>query len=103
MARPSQRSAWGGDKELEVGSRAHYDDPAYYTKTYQRRTDDVAFYVELAKRYGADVLEYGAGNGRIAIPVARTGLRVTGVDCHGRCSPILRRAYELSPRTCARG
>ena len=80
MARPSQRSAWGGDKELEVGSRAHYDDPAYYTKTYQRRTDDVAFYVELAKRYGADVLEYGAGNGRIAIPVARTGLRVTGVD-----------------------
>jgi SAM-dependent methyltransferase len=80
VARPSRRSAWGGDKELEVGSRAHYDDPAYYTKTYERRTDDVAFYVELAKKRRANVLEYGAGNGRIAIPIARAGLRITGLD-----------------------
>jgi SAM-dependent methyltransferase len=80
VARTSLGSAWGGDKELEVGSRAHYDDPAYYTKTYQRRTDDVAFYVELANQYEADVLEYGAGNGRIAIPIARAGCRVTGLD-----------------------
>ena len=79
MARTSRRSAWG-DKELEVGSRAHYEDPAYYTKTYQRRKDDVAFYVELANERGADVLEYGAGNGRIAIPIARSGHRVTGLD-----------------------
>jgi SAM-dependent methyltransferase len=75
-----RRSAWGRDKELEAGSRAHYDDAAYYTKTYQKRTDDVAFYVALAKRRRGGVLEYGVGNGRIALPIARTGARVTGVD-----------------------
>jgi SAM-dependent methyltransferase len=74
------------DKELEVGSSAHYDDPAYYTKTYQKRASDVAFYVALAKRYvrgkrrSGAVLEYGAGNGRVALPVAREGYAVTGLD-----------------------
>jgi SAM-dependent methyltransferase len=70
------------DKELEAGSFAHYDDASYYTKAYQKRTDDVAFYVDLARKHG-EVLEYGAGNGRIAIPVARAGIRVTGLD-HSR-------------------
>jgi SAM-dependent methyltransferase len=73
-------AAWGGDRELEVGSRAHYDDAAYYSKTYDRRTDDVAFYVELARRRPGSVLEYGAGNGRIALPIARAGHPVVGVD-----------------------
>jgi SAM-dependent methyltransferase len=70
------------DRELEVGSHAHYEDPAYYTDTYRRRIDDVAFYVSLASRYDR-VLEYGVGNGRIALPMARHGVRVTGVD-HSR-------------------
>jgi SAM-dependent methyltransferase len=74
------------DKELEAGSRAHYEDPAYYTKTYKKRADDVAFYVSLAQKYAKKkrgpgaVLEYGAGNGRIALPVARAGFSVTGLD-----------------------
>ena len=70
------------DKELEAGSFAHYDDAAYYTKTYQKRKDDVAFYVELAETHG-EMLEYGVGNGRLALPAARAGARVTGVD-HSR-------------------
>lgn len=70
----------GPRKDLEVGSRAHYADAAYYTKTYAWRLDDVAFYVSLAKRHGGPVLEYGAGNGRIALPIARHGIDVTGVD-----------------------
>jgi SAM-dependent methyltransferase len=79
-AKGSSARAWGGDRELEAGSRAHYDDAAYYSKTYNRRTDDVAFYVELAKKRGGPVLEYGVGNGRIALPVARAGLTLVGVD-----------------------
>jgi SAM-dependent methyltransferase len=67
------------DKELEAGSRAHYGDAAYYDKTYRSRRDDVAFYLALAERHG-DVLEYGVGNGRLALPAARAGARVTGVD-----------------------
>jgi SAM-dependent methyltransferase len=68
------------DRELEVGSLAHYEDPAYYASTYAKRIDDVAFYVTLARRSGGPVLEYGVGNGRIALPVARHGVAVVGVD-----------------------
>jgi SAM-dependent methyltransferase len=75
----SSASAWGGDRELEAGSRAHYDDAAYYSRTYARRADDIAFYVDLAGR-PRRVLEYGTGNGRIALPLARAGHQVTGVD-----------------------
>ena len=68
------------DRELEAGSLAHYEDAAYYTSTYARRLEDVAFYVDLATRVGGPVLEYGVGNGRIALPVARHGIEVVGVD-----------------------
>jgi SAM-dependent methyltransferase len=68
------------DRELEAGSLAHYEDPAYYSATYAQRLEDVAYYVGLAQRVGGPVLEYGAGNGRIAIPMARHGIDVVGVD-----------------------
>src|SRR5579863_6751321 len=51
-------------REIAAGSLAHYEDPAYYTATYARRIEDVAFYVDLARRAGGPVLEYGVGNGR---------------------------------------
>jgi SAM-dependent methyltransferase len=38
------------------------------------------YYVELATRLGGPVLEYGVGNGRIALPLARSGIDVVGVD-----------------------
>ena len=41
------------------------------------------FYVGHAKDHGGPVLEYGVGNGRIAIAAARHGVTVTGVD-HSR-------------------
>jgi SAM-dependent methyltransferase len=68
------------DRELQAGSHAHYEDPAYYTATYARRVQDVAFYVSLAQSIGGPVLEYGVGNGRIALPMARHGAEVVGVD-----------------------
>ncbi len=68
------------DLELEVGSRAHYEDVNYYTSTYRRRIDDVQFYVSLACKNGGPLLEYGVGNGRIALPIARHGISVTGID-----------------------
>jgi SAM-dependent methyltransferase len=80
-SRVAKGHAFGGDKELEAGSRAHYGDAAYYTKTYRRRREDVRFYVGLARALGPrSVLEYGVGNGRIALPLAEAGFAVTGVD-----------------------
>jgi SAM-dependent methyltransferase len=42
--------------------------------------EDVDFYVDEARRSGGPVLELGVGTGRIAVPIARAGLRVVGVD-----------------------
>ncbi len=41
---------------------------------------DIDFFVEMARDLGGDVLELAAGTGRITIPTARLGLRVTGLD-----------------------
>lgn len=68
------------DHELRVGAAAHYDDPAYYASTYVERSEDVGYYLALAKARGGPVLEYGCGEGRILLPMARAGLDVTGVD-----------------------
>jgi len=64
----------------DAGALAHYSDPAYYTKTYGARRHDVERYVRLARESGGPVLEYGIGNGRVAIPVAQAGIEVEGVD-----------------------
>jgi SAM-dependent methyltransferase len=42
--------------------------------------EDVAFYLEEARRSGGPVLELGVGTGRIAVPIAADGIRVIGMD-----------------------
>jgi SAM-dependent methyltransferase len=64
----------------DAGALAHYSDPAYYTRIYKSRRHDVEYYVELARATGGPVLEYGIGNGRVALPIARAGIDVFGVD-----------------------
>lgn len=91
-ARPSSRASLRAsrktrDHELIAGSAAHYEDAAYYASTYDKRTEDVALYTSIAsklagQRHG-DVLEYGCGNGRITIPIARVlsgTQQIVGVD-----------------------
>ena len=41
---------------------------------------DVAFWQQLARRIGGQILELGCGTGRVSLPVARTGVRLIGVD-----------------------
>ena len=60
-------------------------------------TEDVGFYVEEALHAverGGTVVELGVGTGRIAIPVARAGIRVIGVDSSTRMLEVCRRAAE---------
>jgi SAM-dependent methyltransferase len=85
------------NRELEAGSLAHYEDPAYYTSTYASRIEDVAYYVSLAQRSGGPVLEYGAGNGRITLPVARHGIEVVGVDHSAPMLADLRARLKREP------
>lgn len=45
----------------------------------QERTD-FGFYLDFARRAGGPVLELGCGTGRIMLPLAAEGIRVTGLD-----------------------
>jgi len=51
---------------------------------------DVDFYVQEAVRSGGPVLEFGCGTGRILIPTAEKGIRITGVDGSERMLSHLR-------------
>ncbi len=42
--------------------------------------DDLTFWIQLARRTGGPVLEIGCGTGRVALPLAKAGLPVVGVD-----------------------
>jgi SAM-dependent methyltransferase len=41
---------------------------------------DVNFYLRRVKRAGGELLEIGCGTGRVSIPLARAGMKVTGID-----------------------
>lgn len=62
-------------------------------RTMGRR--DVAFWRRLAAQHKGPVLELGCGTGRVAVPVARSGARVIGVD---RSIPMLERARQRAGR-----
>src|SRR5687767_13790778 len=52
-----------------------------YEEWSAHMTEDVPFYIELAREADGLLVELGVGNGRVAIPVAReTGRRVVGID-----------------------
>ena len=83
LSRPARRAAKKAktppDLELEAGARAHFEDPVYYSDTYDWRDEDVVYYRDVALKRGR-VLEHGIGNGRVALPMARAGVHVTGLD-----------------------
>ena len=52
-----------------------------YDEWSAQMTEDVAFYVELARKADGALVELAVGNGRVAIPVAQaTGRKVIGID-----------------------
>jgi SAM-dependent methyltransferase len=62
-------------------------------------TEDVPFYVDLAREARGDtVVELAVGNGRVAIPIAReTGKRVIGVDSSPAMLELARERSEGLP------
>lgn len=56
-----------------------YAAPGVYDLLFDDRTDDVRFYAGLA-RSAVRVLEYGAGTGRVTVPLARAGAAVWAVE-----------------------
>ncbi len=56
-----------------------FADPVDYDRQDTSDTG-VAFYASLARETGSPVLELACGTGRVAIPIARQGFAVTGLD-----------------------
>jgi len=65
----------------------------YYDSTpiVEQRTQDVAFYVSQAQKYGEPVLELGCGTGRVATAIAEAGCQIVGLDLSEK---MLERAAE---------
>ena len=74
---------------------ALYDRIAGFYDPWSRSvTEDVDFYVEHALAAGGPVVELAVGTGRIAVPVARAGIHVIGVDSSPEMLAIARAAAE---------
>jgi SAM-dependent methyltransferase len=81
------------DFEDSYGSAtARFYDAAY--ATLPRLGPDVDFYRELARESGGPVLELGCGTGRALLPIAREGIRCTGLDASGEMLAVLRSKAE---------
>ena len=69
---------------------------ARYEKAVPIQDGELEFYLELARAaeaQGLPTLEVACGNGRVAVPLAREGIRVTGIDTS---QPMLAIAREKS-------
>ena len=53
---------------------------AFYDLDNRDKTDDIDFFRQLARRSGGPVLELAVGTGRVAIPLAKDGHRLVGLD-----------------------
>lgn len=72
----------------------------HYDSEHDLFTDDVDWYLHLAKVAGPRVLELGCGSGRLLGPLAAAGNRVVGVDSS---AAMLRRATVRLDSAIARG
>lgn len=64
-------------------------------KLYYLVPNDLNFWIEIAKKYGDPILELAAGTGRISIPLAEKGLKVTGLEIS---QSMIERARQKSNR-----
>jgi SAM-dependent methyltransferase len=58
--------------------------------------EDVAFYVDEARRARPPIVELGVGTGRIAVPIAAEGIPVVGVDSSPGMLAVCRQRAELA-------
>lgn len=57
-----------------------YREPRHYDLHNARMVADIPFYLNWAQRVGGEVLEFACGTGRLTIPLAKAGIKITGVD-----------------------
>lgn len=68
-----------------------------YVVPYRDR-QDVAFFVEMARRSEGPVLELGCGTGRVLIPTARAGVEIVGLDLSPSMLSVCREKLSREPQ-----
>jgi len=66
----------------------------FYDLLHSSYNADLPTYLDLAEEYGDPILELGSGTGRLLIPLARAGYRVTGLDCAEDMFALCRKKLE---------
>ena len=66
----------------------------FYDWIYSPFRADIAWFLDLARRRGTPVLEIACGTGRVALPLARAGLDVVGLDLSEPMLELVRRKCE---------
>ena len=69
----------------------------FYDIEHMHFDEDIDLYLNFAEArgvHGGPLLELACGSGRLLVPLARAGYRVTGVDTSGRMLELARRALE---------
>lgn len=76
----------------------HYRHASLYEKTFADRRADVEYFCSLiGDAHPVDILEYGAGAGRVTIPLAKNGAEVTAVDASGAMIELLHKRLREQP------
>jgi SAM-dependent methyltransferase len=91
---PGRRSRRGRSKTRKNEGWEGWDEYAPFYDWENARTlgrRDVPFWRQLASQARGRVLELGCGTGRVAIPMARAGIELVGID---RSGPMLARAVK---------
>lgn len=52
----------------------------FYDQQHQKLVEDIPFFLSRVEHYGDPVLELACGTGRVTIPLAQAGFKITGLD-----------------------
>lgn len=67
-----------------------------YDSVFSYVNEDIPFYVDEAVRSGGPIIELGCGTGRVAIPIALSGIDVVGLDSS---SLMIKKARQKAEQT----
>ena len=71
----------------------------FYDLDFGNRTEDLEMYRQFARRCGSPILELACGTGRVLLPLAEEGYRITGIDVSPAMLAVARRKAEAAGLT----
>ncbi|MFD1451787.1 class I SAM-dependent methyltransferase [Oceanobacillus sojae] len=69
-------------KEIFENNFEKYENPEKYDEMYRKYQDDLLYLMDYASGMHEPIIDLACGTGRLTIPMAKSGLNMTGVDLH---------------------